>query len=187
MESINRKLAGARRLFVFALIVFVTLSAFAPLQQEPAADSILDRILIIATGFGALVGVSGAVTMLVSFLRAVNWIKTDEQAGKAIAGLNLAAFVILVLFGVFRPDLSLDFLDSVASKIAAIGLFVLGFILQMIIPAPVLRLFYEARVPILGPTGQRVALRAHYVQPTEPAENWTADPKDARAYKDSKG
>jgi hypothetical protein len=64
--------------------------------------------------------------------------------------LNLAAFVVLVALGIFRPDLSLSFLDGLAAKAATIALFVLGFLTQMTVPAPVNRAFFNARVPVLG-------------------------------------
>jgi hypothetical protein len=166
------------RVFACLAILFVFLfSAFSPLPQEPEG-SILDNILRIVTGFGALAGISAAVAMLVAFLRAFGVVKSDEQAGKATAALNLIAFITLVLFGVFRPDLSLDFLDSTAAKIASIGLFVLGFVLQMIIPAPVLRLAYQARLPVIGAVGERTEARAHFIGSTEPdrSENWTTTP-----------
>lgn len=169
---------SARRFLAFSLLPVLLLSAFAPLPQDPEG-SIIDQILRIATGFGALVGVSGGVGMLVAFLRAFNVVKTDDQAGRATATLNLIAFIVLVLFGVFRPDLSLDFLDATAAKIATVGLFILGFILQMITPAPVLRFMYQARVPVLGAVGERTEARAHFIGASETtSENWTATRDD---------
>lgn len=174
-----KNLFSARKIALLSLLFVFLLSAFAPLPQEPEG-SIIDNILRIATSFAALAGVSAAVGVLVAFARALGIVKSDDQAGKVTAGLNLAAFIALVLFGVFRPDLSLDFLDSMAAKIASIGLFILGLVVQMITPAPVLRAMYIARVPVIGAVGERVEMRAHFIgssQIREPVkgENWTSE------------
>ena len=143
--------------FISLLVVIIlslALMGFAPTPQEPPADStVLDAILKIAVSFATLAGVSALVTALVSILRWANVVKTDEAAGKFTAGLNLVAFVVLAVFGVFRPDLALSFLDGFAAKAATIALFVLGFLTQMTVPAPVNRLFYRARVPVLNVRG----------------------------------
>lgn len=178
MNTSLKKSFSARGIVLLSLLSMLALSAFAPFPQDPA-DSIVEKILRIATSFGALAGVSAGVGVIVSFLRAFNVVKSDEQAGKATAALNLLSFAALVLFGVFRPDLSLDFLDATAAKIASIGLFVLGLVLQMIIPAPVLRLMYQARVPVIGAVGERTELRAHFIGSNEP-RNWTTDPEELR-------
>ena len=140
--------------FIFTVIVILVslvLMGSAPTAQEPPADStVLDAILKIAVSFATLAGVAALVTALVSILRWARVIKTDESAGKVTAGLNLVAFIVLVVIGVFRPDLSLSFLDGLAAKAATIALFVLGFLTQMTVPAPVNRLFFNARVPVLG-------------------------------------
>lgn len=142
------------RRFISLIVVIImsfALMAFAPVAQEPPADStMLDAILTIVVSFATLAGVAALVTALVSILRAAGVIKTDESASQFTAGLNLAAFIVLVLLGVFRPDLSLSFLDGLAAKAATIALFVLGFLTQMTVPAPVNRAFFKARVPVLG-------------------------------------
>jgi len=141
-----------RLISLLVMIIFsLALMGFAPMAQEPPGDStVLDAILTIAVSFATLAGVAALITALVSILRFARVIKTDESAGKFTAGLNLFAFIVLVVIGVFRPDLSLSFLDSLAAKAATIALFVLGFLTQMTVPAPVNRLFFNARVPVLG-------------------------------------
>jgi hypothetical protein len=180
-KMVTYKETSARGIVLLSLLSILSvfaLSAFAPFPQDPA-DSIIEKILRIATSFGALAGVSAGVGVIVSFLRAFNIVKSDDQAGRATAALNLLSFAALVLFGVFRPDLSLDFLDATAARIASIGLFILGLVLQMIIPAPVLRLMYQARVPVIGAVGERTELRAHFIGSNEP-RNWTTDPEELR-------
>jgi len=141
------------RLFLILMILLsLLLMAFAPQPQEPSG-TVLDSILKIVVAFGTLAGVSALVTALVSIFRWAGVIKTEETAGKWTAGLNLVAFIALVALGIFRPDLALGFLDGLAVQAATIALFVLGFLTQMTVPAPVNRLFYRARVPVLNIRG----------------------------------
>jgi hypothetical protein len=118
--------------------------------------STLDNIIRIVTAFATLAGISALVAALVALGRGIRIIQTDEQAGKITAGLNLGAFVVLVALGIFRPDLSLDFLDGIAAQLATIALFVLGLIVQIIVPGPVFRAFAGARVPVLGVMGEHI-------------------------------
>lgn len=113
-------------------------------------DTALDSILALIAAFATLAGFSALVAALIAFARWAGWIQSDEQAGKASATLNLVVFVILVALGIFRPDLSLGFLDGLAARLATIALFILGLLTQIAIPAPVFRLFNQARVPVLG-------------------------------------
>ncbi len=154
--SLIKKSFSARVLL--ALILVFSLSAFAPMAQDGDVP-VLDNILKIIASFGTLAGISALLTALVALAYRLNWIKSDEQAGKVTAGLNLLAFIILVALGVFRPDLSLGFLDSIAAKMAAIALFVLGLYVQLAVPAPVLRSLFLARVPVLGVMGDAETIR----------------------------
>lgn len=177
-----KKQFSARGIFILSLLFVFILSGFAPLPQDGEPGSIIDNILRIAASFASLAGVSAGVGVLVAFARAFGLVRTDEAAGKITAGLNLLAFGVLVYFGVFRPDLSLEWLDSTAAKIASIGLFILGLVVQMITPAPVLRGFYQSRVPVLEAVGARAELRAqaHYVRSMSEGKNWTTDPEELR-------
>lgn len=172
---------SARRFVLPALLFVLILSGFAPLPQEPGG-SVLDNILRIVSSFASLAGISALVTVLIAFARAGGIIKTDEQAGKATATVNLIAFGVLCYFGVFRPDLELSFLDTTAAQIASIALFVLGLYTQIIaVPPRVLRGAYQARVPVLGAVGADSEFRAHYVEGAElRSENWSTDPEDLR-------
>lgn len=140
---------------VFLLTSSLGLMAFTPLAQDPTEGTVLDSILKIIVAFATLAGVSALVAALVAigvWARVIN----AETAPKWTAGLNLAAFLVLVYFGIFRPDLSLAFLDGIAAQLATIALFVLGFLTQMTVPAPVNRALYHARVPILGVMGPEI-------------------------------
>lgn len=141
------------RLFtIFLLLSSFWLMALAPLVQEPTEGTILDSILKIIFSFATLAGISALVAALVAI---GVWAKiiTPDTSAKWTAGLNLLTFVVLVYFGIFRPDLSLAFLDGIAAQVATIALFVLGFLTQMTVPAPVNRAFSRARVPVLGVLG----------------------------------
>lgn len=165
------------KVVIVSLLVLLLGSGFAPLPaQDPGVD-VLDRILVIVASFATLAGVSALIGVAVALFRVIGWVSTDEQVSKITAGLNLAAFVILVGIGVFRPDLSLDFLDSVAARVATIALFVLGLLTQILTPAPVFRALYVARVPGLWAIGERYEARARSASMAEPPENWVAEAK----------
>lgn len=91
---------------------------------------LLNVMVTIILGFAVLVGVSKLIAALVNILKLLHIVK-DDTAGKWAAGLNLVAFIALVAFGVFRPDLAMSILDGYAGQIAMIILFVLGFITQI--------------------------------------------------------
>jgi hypothetical protein len=135
---------------VVLLSVFSLAFSFmpAPAAQVPAPTP-LDIILKIAMGFGALAGVSALVSMLVQIFKLAGLIK-DGNTGKWTAAFNLAAFVVLVYFGVFQPSVALEVLDGYAAYLAQIALFVLGFVVQMTTAKPVYAAFKNARVPLFG-------------------------------------
>lgn len=132
-----------------SLILVLATSGFAPLAQDAPAGDALDNILVIVAQFATLVGISALITALVNLGFRFGWI-SDETASQATAVLNLVAFVILAVVGIFRPDLSLSFLDETAARIAAIALFVLGLLTQMVTPAKVNKALFQARVPLVG-------------------------------------
>lgn len=119
-----------------ALIFIVSpVSAHVMIQAGESPDYI-DLILKLALGFASLVGVAGLISALVNLLKAVSiWIGvaivTDGNSGRWFAGLNVVAFGILVAFQVFRPDITLQFLDGQAGKIAQIMIFILGYLTQL--------------------------------------------------------
>lgn len=172
-----KKRSISRSLLFIGIFLFLIGSAFSPMAQEEPGSPVLDNILELVAAFATLAGVSALIGVIVAFLRRGGVIGSDDLAARITAGLNLAAFIILALLGVFRPDLSLDFLDSVAAQIATIALFVLGFIVQMTTPAPVFRAFFRAGVPVLGAVGEQYEARAHYVTP--PA-NYTVPKQEVR-------
>lgn len=109
--------------------------------------AILDIMLKIMVGFGSLAGCTSLIAVLVNFLKLL---PITFDPAKVAGALNLIAFVALVLFGVFRPDLALEVLDGYAGQIAAVLLFILGFIVQITGSGFVYEKMKAARVPILN-------------------------------------
>ena len=141
------------RLFVsLMLLVSLLLMAFAPMAvhaQEPTPPDPLGVILTISVAFAALVGVAALVAVLVQIGKLIGIVK-DATANKWAAGLNLFCFIALVLLGVFRPDLTLDFLDGYAGRIAQALVYVLGFVIQITGSQPVYARLKVAKVPLLS-------------------------------------
>lgn len=111
--------------------------------------NVMDIILKISLGFASLAGVSGLVAVLVQVLKLAGVVK-DDTAGKWAAGFNLVAFLVLVYFGVFQPQIALEVIDGYAAQIGVVALFVLGFVTQMTVSKPTYNAFKAASVPLLG-------------------------------------
>lgn len=109
----------------------------------------LDMIVGLTVQFVSLLGVAALIAVIVNILKVFGAVKEGTSAYWA-SSLGLAAFIALAVLGIFKPDLTLAFLNDAALKIATIMTFVLGFIVQ-IAAAP---LFHKALstggVPLLG-------------------------------------
>ena len=109
----------------------------------------LDMLVALTIQFVSLLGVAALVAVVVNILKAFGAVKEGTSAYWA-SGLGLAAFITVAVLGIFKPDLTLAFLNEAALKIATIMTFVLGFIVQ-IAAAP---LFHKAlssgSIPLLG-------------------------------------
>ena len=109
----------------------------------------LDMIVALTVQFVSLLGVAALIAVIVNILKVVGVVKKGTSAYWA-SGLGLVTFLVLVILGVFRPDLTVVFLDAVALKIATILTFLLGFVVQLS-AAP---LFHKAlstgSIPIIG-------------------------------------
>jgi len=126
-----------KTMFFVSVLVLVLAAFIVPMNARAASNiqdgippDVLNIIVTIVLGFASLVGVSQLVAALVNLLKAIGLVK-DGTADKWAAGFNLAAFIALVLLGVFRADLALELLDGYAGQIAMILLFILGFITQI--------------------------------------------------------
>ncbi len=89
------------------------------------------------------------VAAIVSLCKVIGVVQ-DGTSAKWAAGLNLAAFVGLVLFGVFQPDLTTVFLDGLAGQIAQVLVFILGFIVTIVGSKPVYEGLKAANIPLIG-------------------------------------
>lgn len=151
-------------LFVFVLsIMMIPMLAFAPfglVQSSPPTAPLvtvpdpLGVILAIAIAFGSLIGTAALVTVLVQIGKLVGFI-SDGTSSIWAAWLNLGCFIVLVLLGIFRPDLTLDFLDGYAGRIAQVLIYILGFIVQIMGSKPIYVGLKSAGVPLLGFTLSR--------------------------------
>jgi hypothetical protein len=144
------------KFFLVLAILAVTMLAFMPAivhAASPAAvllpADVLNVVVTIMLGFASLVGVSKLIAALVNVLKVCQLVK-DNTADKWAAGLNLAAFIALVAFGVFRPDLATNILNGYAGQIAMVILFVLGFIMQITGSKPAHDALSAASVPLIG-------------------------------------
>ena len=121
----------------------------AQARDVPLPADVTNVICTIALGFGALLGVSKLVAALINLFKVFGLVK-DGTANKWAAGLNLSAFVALVLLGVFRADLTMEILDGYAGQIAMVLLFILGFIAQITGSKATHEDLSSAGVPLIG-------------------------------------
>ncbi len=99
--------------------------------------------------FLGLAGVSALIAALVNVLKTFGVLK-DGQAPKVALVLSVAGFVALVAFQVFLPSVNVSGLDYQASLIAEKLVYILGFAVQMGLPALFHRFFVDAELPIVG-------------------------------------
>jgi hypothetical protein len=98
--------------------------------------------------FGTLAGVAALVASLVSIAKSFGL--PDGSAPKLSAGLSLVAFLALVALKFFAPDVDVAELDAQAADLAVAALYVLGFVVQIGLPAKFYEMFKSAGVPVLG-------------------------------------
>lgn len=136
--------------------VMLILMACSPMPAVVAAAGVpplpaetFNIVVMIMLGFASLIGVSKLIAAVINLLKTIGVVK-DGTSAKWAAALNLLAFLTLVLLGVFRPDLTMELLDGYAGQIAAILLFVLGFISQIVGSQSAHIALSNARVPLIG-------------------------------------
>jgi hypothetical protein len=148
-------------LFFLAMLALI-LMACSPMPALVAAAGVplptetFNIVVMIMLGFASLIGVSKLIAALINLLKTIGVVK-DGTSAKWAAALNLLAFIALVLLGVFRPDLTTELLDGYAGQIAAILLFVLGFISQIVGSQSAHEALSDARVPLIGKSYSRDA------------------------------
>lgn len=143
-------------MFFVSMLVLVLAVFIVPMQvraqsmqQDAVPPDVLSIVVKIALGFASLVGVSQLTAALVNLLKVIGLVK-DGTADKWAAGFNLAFFVALCLFGVFKPELALAILDGYAGQIAMVILFILGFIVQITGSSVAHVALSKARIPLIG-------------------------------------
>lgn len=142
-------------ILAIAMLAFMPAVHAASPAAVPLPADVLNVVVTIMLGFASLVGVSKLIAALVNLLKMIGLVK-DGTANKWAAALNLAAFIALVAFGVFRPDLATSILDGYAGQIAMIILFVLGFITQITGSKPAYDDLKDARVPLIGTSYSKI-------------------------------
>lgn len=138
------------------LVACSPMPALLAAADIPLPADVFNIVVMIMLGFASLVGVSKLIAAVINLLKTIGVVK-DGTSAKWAAALNLLAFIALVLLGVFRPDLTMELLDGYAGQIAAILLFVLGFITQIIGSQTGHESLSKARVPLIGKSYSRDA------------------------------
>jgi hypothetical protein len=98
--------------------------------------------------FGTLVGVAALVAALVNVAKVFGL--PDGYAPNLSAGLSLVAFAVLVALKMFEPSVDVSALDSKAADVAGLVLYILGFVMQMGLPAQFHKLLSGGGVPVIG-------------------------------------
>lgn len=127
----------------------MTAPAALAVVNVPLPAETFNIVVMIMLGFASLVGVSKLIAAVINLLKTIGVVK-DGTSAKWAAALNLLAFIVLVLLGVFKPALTMELLDGYAGQIAAILLFVLGFISQIVGSQSAHVALSNARVPLIG-------------------------------------
>lgn len=136
---------------VLAMVLLAALFVpqLAHAQGEMPGEFNLEAILVIVIGFASLAGTSSLVAAIVNVFKVIGLVK-DGTSARWAAALNLLAFIALIAFRVFQPDLALEILDGYAGQIATIAMFVMGFVLQITGSQSAHIALSEAEVPVLG-------------------------------------
>jgi hypothetical protein len=110
---------------------------------------VLNIAVTILLGFASLLGISKLIAALINVLKLVGVVK-DGTSSRWSAALNLVAFIALVAVGVFKPGLTTELLDGYAGQIAAVLLFILGFLTQIVGSKSGHDALSDAGVPLIG-------------------------------------
>lgn len=103
--------------------------------------------------FATLAGVAALIAALVNVAKTFGL--PDGKAPQVSAGLSLAAFVALAALKIFKPEINVEGLDQQAADLAALVLYVLGFVVQMGLPAKFHAFLAGGNVPVFGKSFSR--------------------------------
>lgn len=98
--------------------------------------------------FVQLAGVAALIAALVNVAKVFGL--PDGYAQNVSAGLSLLAFVAMVVTHLFAPSVDFALLDEKAADFAVGMLYVLGFLVQLGLPAKFHEFLASARVPVFG-------------------------------------
>ena len=98
--------------------------------------------------FGTLIGVAALIAALVNVAKTFGL--PDGFAPNLSAGLSLLAFTALVALKIFEPEIDIAVLDGKAADVAGLVLYILGFIVQLGLPAQFHKLLSGGSVPLIG-------------------------------------
>ncbi len=98
--------------------------------------------------FGTLAGVAALIASLINVAKVFGL--PDGSAPKVSAGLSLLAFVALVALNMFAPEVNVVDLDVQASDFSVVVMYILGFVVQLGLPAQFHKFLNKAEVPLIG-------------------------------------
>lgn len=98
--------------------------------------------------FVGLAGVAALIATIVNVAKTFGY--PDGYASKLSAGLSVLAFVTMSYFQIFAPEVSVWAMDETAGVWAERLLYVLGFAVQIGLPAKFHEFFRSGEIPLLG-------------------------------------
>lgn len=98
--------------------------------------------------FLGLAGVAALIAALINALKSFGY--PDGYASKLSAALSVLAFAVMSYFQIFAPEISVWELDEIAGVWAERLLYILGFIVQIGLPAKFHEFLKNGNIPFLG-------------------------------------
>src|SRR5574343_1140140 len=98
--------------------------------------------------FGHLAGVAFLIAAFVNVAKTFGL--PDGAAPKLSAALSVAAFVAFAYLRIFHPVYDVMFLDEQAAQVGRVALYLLGFAVQMGLPAQFHKLLKSGSLPVIG-------------------------------------
>mgnify|MGYP001346212126 CR=1 FL=1 len=115
-------------------------------------ESVLQTILYVAGIFALLPGVTLLVGALTNLIKSVySWFggSFDGKSDQVASWLNLFFFISLIVFKVFSPDITFEFLDARA-KLIADALLAVSFFFGQLKLQPISYVALKNKFPLIG-------------------------------------
>jgi hypothetical protein len=116
-------------LILLVAVVPVTASGGQAPQIPPDLWSWVVNLVLVQ--WPSLVGVAVLITILINLGKTVGWVQ-DGAAPQWSAGLNLLGMVVLIVFKIYKPTLTVEAIDTQAGLIGSVLLVISGYALQII-------------------------------------------------------